>query len=80
MTALGWMPTRVFLRREEDGQHPGQGHPGVGDTNENFTGRNKGPGHQDGGGLALLGGGEVGGILGEGELASLARVRLAQDR
>ena len=29
---------RVFLRREEDGQHPGQGHPGVGNTNESFAG------------------------------------------
>ena len=60
---------RVFLRREEDGQHLGQGHPGVGNTNEDFTGRNKGAGHENGGGLALLGSGEVRGILSEGQFA-----------
>ena len=60
---------RVPFRREEQRQRSGQGHPGVADTNQNFPRRNKGPGDEDAGRLALFGGGEVRGVLGERELA-----------
>ena len=60
---------RVLVRREKDRQQLGHGHPRIRHADEDFLRRSKLAGHEDGGGLALFGGGEVGFFFGEGEVA-----------
>ena len=60
---------RVFLGREEERQHARQRHPGVRHTNEHLAGGGRWLGHEDRGGLALFGSGEVSGVLSEREFA-----------
>ena len=59
----------VFLRREKDRQHSGHSYSGIWDTDENFLRRHAGGDHEDGGSLALFGGGKVGCFLGESQVA-----------
>ena len=60
---------RLLIRREKERQHAGHGHPGVPHANEDFLRRRERLRNEDGGGLALFGGGEVGFLLGKSQVA-----------
>ena len=61
--------------REEQRQHLREGHPGVRHADQGLGIRRKIFGHQDGRGRALLRPGEVGFVLGKGQVSGLGRIR-----
>jgi len=60
---------RVFFRWEENGQGASQGNPGIRDADQDFGGRDKRLGNEDGRSLAFFGEGKIAGIFREGEFA-----------
>ena len=61
--------------REKHAQRPGKRHPRVGHPDHDFARRRKFLARNDGGGVALLGGGEVLRVLGKGQVAGFGGVR-----